>query len=100
MEPRASTSNGHGAAEPVAHKSKPISASSASACRTRDMGDAGNSSGFACRNHDTIRNAIKSAYDHSFSRVGDTDGTTIPCRAHQYTVLCGTPDSADARAAS
>jgi hypothetical protein len=37
-------------------------------------GDAGNSSGFSCRNHDTICKAIRWAYDHSFSRVGETDG--------------------------
>lgn len=77
-----------------------MSSSSASACRTRGIGDAGNSSGFSWRSHETMRKAIRSAYDQSFSRVGDTDGTTTPWRAHQYTVLCGTPDSTDARAAS
>ncbi|MCY4493634.1 MAG: hypothetical protein OXB92_07255 [Acidimicrobiaceae bacterium] len=43
---------------------------------------------------------MRSAYDQSFTRVGDTDGGTNPFRAHRYTVDCGTPDNAEARETS
>jgi len=67
------------------------------------MGLAGRSiplaAALGCRSQDTTRRAMRSAYDHSFSCTGETEGTTMPCLAHQYTVVLGTPDSAAARAA-
>lgn len=104
MLPARSTSSGDPTLASGLHGSSSSSSTSASAFRTRGMGLGGRSNpSFAdleCRSQDTTRNAIRSEYDHSFSRTGETEGSTMRCLAHQYTVVLGTPDSAAARAAS
>jgi hypothetical protein len=46
-----------------------------------------------------IRRPNRSENDQSFMRSAEMDGTSTWCRAHQWTVESGTPESAAARSA-